>query len=128
MDAFTPTVRISQLGRDQLINLKRVTGLKQWNVLCRWALCRSLADASPPAEHHLGADTALEIDWRTFTGEFDAIYLALLRERCETDALEQSPETIQRLLRLHLHRGIASLSGTAAMRSLPDLLKLAEAA
>ena len=38
------TVRLSQRGKEQLIKLKRVTGIKQWNVLCRWALCVSLAD------------------------------------------------------------------------------------
>ena len=62
MDGFAPTVRISQLGRDQLVKMKRTTGLKQWNVLCRWALCASLRDETVPAEHHIGADTALEID------------------------------------------------------------------
>ena len=30
MEGFVPTVRISQLGRDQLVKMKRTTGLKQW--------------------------------------------------------------------------------------------------
>ena len=128
MDGFTPTVRISQFARDQLVKMKRTTGLKQWNVLCRWALCASLRDETIPAEHHFGADTALEIDWRTFTGEFDALYIALLKHRCKRDGIEQTPESLQRQLRLHLHRGIAYLAATPGKPALPDLLRLAEAA
>ena len=128
MEGFVPTVRISQLGRDQLVKMKRTTGLKQWNVLCRWALCASLRDETAPAEHHIGADTALEIDWRTFAGEFDALYLALLKQRCEHDGIEQTAESLQRQLRLHLHRGIAYLAAAPGKPSLSDLLRLAEAA
>ena len=128
MDNFSPPVRLSRMAKDQLTNLKRITRLKQWNVLCRWALCHSLADPSRPAEHYAAPDTAIEIDWRTFAGEFDTVYLALLRHRCEKDGLGQSPESLQHELRLHLHRGIASLSGTSSVGSLSDLVKLAKAA
>ena len=34
-------IRLSQQAKDQLIKLKRVTGIEHWNVLCRWALCVS---------------------------------------------------------------------------------------
>ena len=40
------SVRVNQQAKDQLIKLKRITGIKQWNVLCRWALCLSLAQFS----------------------------------------------------------------------------------
>ena len=33
MDNFSPPARLSQLAKDQLTNLKRITRLKQWNVL-----------------------------------------------------------------------------------------------
>lgn len=128
MESNSPNVRLSQTAKDQLIKLKRDTKLKQWNVLCRWALCYSLADASQPGQHHAGGDTALEIDWRTFAGEYEAIYMALLQQRCRTDGLEPTADTLQRVLRLHLHRGIASLAGTATMSSLSDLLRLTRAA
>ena len=41
-------VRLSQTAKDQLTKLKRQTRIDRWNVLCRWALCRSLAEPSPP--------------------------------------------------------------------------------
>ena len=42
------TVRIDEQGREQLIRLKRYTGVEFWNVLCRWALCVSLAEPTKP--------------------------------------------------------------------------------
>jgi DNA sulfur modification protein DndE len=32
------TVRISKQGRDQLIKIRRQTGIENWNIICRWAL------------------------------------------------------------------------------------------
>ena len=37
-------VRVSQQAKDQLSRLKGKTGIKNWNVLCRWALCYSLSE------------------------------------------------------------------------------------
>ena len=52
-------VRLSQQAKDQLSRLKGKTGIKNWNILCRWALCYSLSektipnDAVPPADSNL---------------------------------------------------------------------------
>ena len=42
-------VRLSTQAREQLIRLKTRTGIPHWNVLCRWAFCLSLRQATPPA-------------------------------------------------------------------------------
>ena len=42
-------IRLSKQAKNQLIKLKRVTGIEHWNVLCRWALCVSLSEQSMPA-------------------------------------------------------------------------------
>lgn len=111
-------ITLSKQAREQLIRLKRRTGIEHWNVLCRWALCRSLAEpgAPPPARHP--ADSNVEMTWRTFGGRQADLYLALLEERCASDGLQPSPEMLQQQFRLHLHRGIASL---AADRSISDI-------
>jgi DNA sulfur modification protein DndE len=41
-------IRLSEQAKNQLITLKRRTGVSQWNVLCRWAVCRSLAEPGRP--------------------------------------------------------------------------------
>lgn len=117
-------IRLSQQARDQLITLKRRTKIAHWNVLCRWAFCRSLAEpASPPAAKH-PADS-VEMNWRTFAGPHGDIYWALLRQRCHTEGLPLDEDTLAQQFRLHLHRGIGYLVGDRNMRTITDLLELA---
>ncbi|WP_286210987.1 DNA sulfur modification protein DndE [Mycolicibacterium mageritense] len=104
-------IRVSQTARDQLITLKRRTGITHWNVLCRWALCRSLAEPAPPPVVKLTLDSTVEMDWRTFGGDHGEVLWALLRLRCYEDGLELDEETLALQFRLHLHRGISYLVG-----------------
>ncbi len=105
------TVRISGPGKDQLVTLKRRTGLKHWNELGRWALCRSLAEPSAPPDVPIPTDGGIEIDWRTFTGRLGDVYLDLICQRCADDGLTVDAATVQRQFALHLHRGIGYLAG-----------------
>lgn len=105
------TVRISAAAKDQLVTLKRRTGLKHWNELSRWALCRSLAEPSPPPNIPTPSAAAIEIDWRTFAGRHADLYLDLLCQRCVDDDLPVDQVSVQTQLHLHLHRGIGYLVG-----------------
>ncbi|MEH6621161.1 MULTISPECIES: DNA sulfur modification protein DndE [Dietzia] len=104
-------VRVSQQARDQLITLKRRTGIQHWNVLCRWALCRSLAEPAKPPNMKLTLDSNVEMSWRTFGGDFGDVLWALLRLRCHNDGLPLDEDTLATQFRLHLHRGIGYLVG-----------------
>jgi DNA sulfur modification protein DndE len=114
------TVRISPAGKDQLIALKRRTGLKHWNELGRWALCRSLAEPTRPPVVPIPTEGGVEIEWRTFGGRAADLYLDLIRQRCVVDGFEPDEKTVQKQLLLHLHRGIGYLFGD------PSLGKAAE--
>lgn len=116
------TIRLSQEAKDKLVWLKRWTGLKQWNVLCRWAVCQSLAEPSPPPRAKIPADSSVEMTWKTFGGEFREVYLALLKERVRRDGLEMTEEVLANEFRLHLHRGIGYLAAKDAVRSIADLV------
>ena len=118
-------IKLSQTAKDQLIKLKRVTGLEHWNVLCRWALCVSLAEDSVPPDAKIPADSNVEVSWRVFGGRYADLYLALLKERCLRDGLGAEPEVLAHQFRLHLHRGIAYLAGNRDLRSVDDLTALA---
>ena len=50
------TIRVSEQARDQLLSLRKATGIAQWNILCRWAFCHSLQNPSRhgSASAHLG--------------------------------------------------------------------------
>lgn len=118
-------VRLSQQARDQLLTLKRRTGLRHWNVLCRWALCRSLAEPSRPPATADPPNNAVEMTWQVFAGDDADVYAALLRYRCLLDGLDADPLTLNTQLRLHLHRGIGYLVADPTIRDIRTLLATA---
>src|SRR5690242_18973313 len=93
-------IRLSQTARDQLVTLKRRTGIATWNVLCRWAFCRSLVEPAPPPLLHLTLDSSVEMSWKVFAGEYADIYWGLLRFRCHKDGLPLDDETLATQFRL----------------------------
>lgn len=117
-------IRLSQQAKDQLIKLKRVTGIEHWNVLCRWALCLSLAEQSVPPQSKIPADSNVEMSWKVFGGRYADLYLAVMRERCVRDGLGADPDTVAQQFRLHLHRGISYLAGNKDLRKIDDLVAL----
>jgi DNA sulfur modification protein DndE len=119
------SIRLSQPAKEQLIRIKRHTGLKYWNEICRWALCLSLAEATPPAPANIPADSSIEMTWRVFGGPYSDLYLALIRERCFEDGLPLDEQTIEQQFRLHLHRGIGYLFGDQEMKSIAALVSKA---
>ena len=118
-------IRLSAQAREQLIRLKTRTGINQWNILCRWAFCLSLQQATPPTPIEIPADSNVEMEWQVFGGEAHELYMALLKERCVMDGLGTSEEVLARQFRLHLHRGIGYLAAPHKIGSISDLVKLA---
>ena len=109
-------IRISKQAREQLIRLKRHTGIEHWNVLCRWAFCRSLAEPNVPPPTKIPAGSNVELTWKVFGGRNHEIYFALLKERCLRDGFGVDEETLDVQFQLHLHRGIAYLAGDKRIR------------
>ena len=118
-------VRLSNQAKEQLIRLKTRTGIQNWNVLCRWALCVSLQEKTSPTPVEIPADSNVEMSWHVFGGECHELYLAALMERCFKDGSGTSPETLYRQFRLHLHRGISYLATPGKIRNIRDLIGLA---
>jgi DNA sulfur modification protein DndE len=116
-------IHLSQQGKDQLVKLKRSTKIQNWNVLCRWAFCVSLAEPSVPPQAKIPSDSSVEITWKVFGGPYADIYLALLKQRCQRDGLGTSDEVLAMQFRLHLHRGIGYLAADRRIKSISDLLK-----
>lgn len=118
-------IRLSRAARDQLITLKRRTGIMHWNVLCRWAFCRSLAEAALPPAARLPADSNVEMTWKVFAGAHGDELWALLRQRCHADGLPLDDDTLATQFRLHLHRGIGYLVGDPRVTDIAGLVGLA---
>ena len=119
------TVRVSEKARTQLITLKRRTGIQNWNVLCRWALCYSLSEKSEPPNEDIPSDSTIEMTWKTFTGGEEELYLALVKLRANKAGVKLDKESITKYFRLHLHRGISYLTGNQKMNKIEDLIRLA---
>ncbi len=117
-------IKLSQSAKDQLVKLKRVTKISTWNVLCRWALCRSLAEPSIPSPVPIPADSNLEMTWQVFGGPITDPLLIALKQRCYQDGLGTDPETLANQLRLHLHRGIGYLAGDPNLKNIEDFCSL----
>ena len=66
--------KLSQPEKERLIRIKAKTGIQNWNVICRWALCWSLAEPSVPGGVDPQSDSNVEMDWSTFAGEYAEIY------------------------------------------------------
>ena len=109
MTNLIETVRVSEKGKQQLSRLKRSTGIENWNTLCRWALCVSLAEPSIPPREEIPADGITDMTWRTFANQHGDIYEAIIKQRLIEDKIPI--EEVHLWFRIHLHRGISYIAG-----------------
>ena len=117
-------IRLSNSSKDKLSRLKGKTGIQNWNVLCRWAFCYSLKEATIPTDIEINSDSNVEMSWLTFAGEYHEIYEALIKEWCIENNLSTDNDTITKYFKLHLERGIGYLSGTNFIKDIKNLLDL----
>ncbi len=115
------TVKVSDKARQQLINIKKRTGIQNWNVICRWAFTTSIAEDSKVLDENIIANSPVEMTWKTFSGGHERLYMALLLSKAKKDNWDTNNEAVNTYFKLHLHRGISYLNGKSA-ESLKNLL------
>jgi len=117
------TVRVGKQARDQLMKLRRQTGIEHWNVLCRLAFCASVREKTPPIDvSSQKLDGGVEMTWKVFAGEQSDIYAALCWQRVDKDGFSNSSDGASNCLRAHLHRGLAFLASGTDTKSISDLV------
>ena len=96
-------IRISEKATFRLNQMKGRTQLTP-NILSRIAICYSLNDPTipNPAEYD---EKGQEINRFTLTGEWDTLFVALIKERCIHDGLDPEKDLYDQL-RAHLNRGV----------------------
>ena len=120
-------IRLSNRAKERLSRLKGKTGIKNWNVLCRWAYCYSLKENTIPTPENIDGDSNVEMSWYTFAGEYSELYEALIIAWCKKMDISTDNETMAKYIKMHIERGISYLSGTNFIRELDDLLRLGAA-
>ena len=104
------TIKLSEKQKQQLIRLKTKTGIENWNVLCRWALCMSLVEKTVPPVEDIPSDSNVEMSWKVFAGEYADIYLAVLRQAYQKQIVSLDDINFADFVKLHLNRGISFFS------------------
>jgi DNA sulfur modification protein DndE len=125
MEPPVKQVQLSQEAKDRLIRLKGKTGIDSYNILCRWALCCSLAESSAPSPIPLKSDSNLVISWETLAGEASTLITMIFRQRLKEEGVDlQDSEAVALAFRLHLNRGIGYIAGNNRIKSISDLISL----
>jgi len=112
-------LRFSEEASRKLSQLKGRTGLTP-NLLARIGFCLSLNDPLPPDPNDYLPESTREIDRHTLTGPWDSLFVALIKERCQHDGINQSDVFVQ--FKAHMNRGVLLLD--KRIRSLNDLALL----
>jgi DNA sulfur modification protein DndE len=99
-------IRLSKPATFRLQQLKGKTGLTP-NILARIAFCYSLNEPKIPNPEEYDEE-GQEINRYTLTGEWDALFIALMRERCIDDNLDPETDLFPQF-RAHINRGVMSM-------------------
>jgi DNA sulfur modification protein DndE len=115
-------ILVSKDASERLKHLKARTGLAP-NILSRIGLCLSLSEPAIPDPARY-SDEGREFNRYTLLGEWDDLFVALLKQRLAQDRISESQ--LEEQFRAHLNRGILSLFGLA--KGLTDLARICEKA
>ena len=115
-------IHVSEEVDQRLRSLKGKTGLTP-NLLCRIGFCLSLREPAIPNFKDYDEGSAREFNRYTLTGQWDALFIALLTERCFQDGLPL-PDSLEDQFMAHLNRGVLLLF--QRMKHLSDLSRLIE--
>lgn len=113
--------RLSAAVTERLKLVKGRTGFKTDNIIPRIGFCLSLAEQKLPNPKDYDQE-GKEFNRYTLLGEWDDIYVALLREDLKNHEIDLSNEADY--FRAHLNRGV--IIASRLIKSLPDIPKLVE--
>ena len=105
MDLTIDILRTSSNVKNSLTRIKTITGISNWNIICRWALCLSLKQTSLPREVEEKLD-GVEIDYDTLVGKNKSIYTQLLINNLVTHNVAVDKKNLTKYLYAHVNRGV----------------------
>ena len=111
-------LRLTKEASNRVRFLAGKTGLTP-NLLCRLGFCLSLGEPSIPNPADYPEEDR-EFNRYTLLGEYDALFVALLQQRCYQDGLDLG--RLADYFRAHMNRGIILLQGR--VKSIGDVARL----
>ncbi len=108
-------IKVSSEATNKLRVLKARTGLTP-NILCRIGFAVSLNEPGSPNQD--SDENGQEFNRYTLTGEWDQLFIALLKEKLVRDGLNPTIDLVPQF-RAHLNRGVSLLQ--TRVKSLGDL-------
>lgn len=111
-------LRLTKDSSNRLKYLSGKTGLTP-NLLCRLGFCLSLNETSLPNPVDYPEEDR-EFNRYTLLGEYDALFVALLRQRCHQQKV--APAELPDYFRAHINRGITLLQ--RRLKGLVDVVSL----
>lgn len=122
MDLTIDILRTSSNVKSSLTRIKTITGISNWNIICRWALCLSLKQTSLPREVEEKLD-GVEIDYDTLVGKNKSIYTQLLINNLVTHNVTVDKKNLTKYLYAHVNRGV-NIIYTNKLKDISGLFKL----
>lgn len=101
----------------KLSQMKGRTGLTP-NILARMGFCLSLEDPTLPNANDYDGTGHISIKRHVLTGNYDRLFVALLKERCYQDQIKD--EDLPTQFKAHMNRGVMLLN--KRLKSLDGLL------
>ena len=122
MDFTIDILRTSSNVKSSLTRIKTITGISNWNIICRWAFCLSLKQTSLPREVEEKLD-GVEIDYDTLVGKNKSIYTQLLINNLVTHNVAVDKKNLTKYLYAHVNRGV-NIIYTNKLKDISGLFKL----
>jgi DNA sulfur modification protein DndE len=114
-------IKISEDLTQKLRTLKSRTGLTP-NILCRIGICLSLREPGCPPNPDAD-ENGMEFNRYTLTGEYDTLFLSLLKEKNLQEGVRNDESTTKTFIN-HIYRGVFLLYNR--VKSLSDMSYLIE--
>ena len=124
MDLTIDILRTSSNVKSSLTRIKTITGISNWNIICRWALCLSLKQTSLPREVEEKLD-GVEIDYDTLVGKNKSIYTQLLINNLLTHNVTVDKKNLTKYLHAHVNRGV-NIIYTNKLKDISGLMAFAQ--
>jgi DNA sulfur modification protein DndE len=116
------TLRLGKQSRDNLIKIKRITGIEHWNIICRWALLISLREPTRPVAPPESAEGGVEITWKVFSGDLADVLNSLIRMRLHRDG-DSFDNDAHVAVRAHVTRGLGYLASGTDTKAVADFVR-----